>query len=88
MPNFNFSAIRCEKNDIVFKDQSTADLDAVANWYRNMGNGNILNLSNGNPFTQVFPNWGKDTVKLALRSSFGCVSDTLTKVIEINIWLF
>jgi gliding motility-associated-like protein len=84
VPNFNFSAIRCEKNDIVFTDQSTADLDAVANWYWNMGNGNILNLSNGNPFTQVFPNWGKDTVKLALRSSFGCVSDTLTKVIEIN----
>ena len=83
IPNFNVSTIRCEKNEVVFADQSTADLDAVSDRYWNMGNGNILNLLNGNPFTQVFPNWGKDTVKLAVKSSFGCLSDTLTRIIDI-----
>jgi gliding motility-associated-like protein len=82
--NFSYSNIQCEKNGIVFTNQSTADLDVVAHWNWNMGNGNTFNSLNGNAFTEVFPNWGKDTVKLAVRSSFGCLSDTLKRIIDIK----
>jgi gliding motility-associated-like protein len=82
--NFSYSNIQCEKNGIVFTNQSTADLDVVAHWNWNMGNGNTFNSLNGNAFTEVFPNWGKDTVTLAVRSSFGCLSDTLKRIIDIK----
>ncbi len=84
VPKFNYSAIHCEKSGIIFTDQSSANLDTVAKWNWDMGNGVTINASNANPFSQVFNKWGKDTVKLSVVSSYGCKSDTLTTIIDIN----
>ena len=82
--NFSYSPIHCEKNSIVFADQSTAHLDAVVKWNWDMGNGVTFNLTNANSFSQVYSNWGKDTVTLSVESSLGCKSDTLKTIININ----
>jgi gliding motility-associated-like protein len=83
-PNFTFSSIHCEKNGTFFTDASIADLDVVVNWNWDMGNGIKLNLNNNKVFSQVFSNFGKDTVKLSVVSSLGCKSDTISKIISIN----
>ena len=82
--NFVYAGVHCEKNDILFTNQSTANLDQVVKWNWDMGNGTQLNLMNGDPFNQQYPNWGKVTVKLWVASSLGCKSDTLVKVIEVK----
>lgn len=82
--NFNYSAIRCEKNATTFTDASTADLDILVNWKWDFGNGIRYNLINNSPLNQVFPNWGNDTVKLSVVTNLGCKSDTVVKVIAIN----
>jgi len=82
--NFSYAGVHCEKNDILFTNLSTAQLDQVVKWNWDMGNGNKLNVFNGNPFNQQYANWGKDTVKLSVESSLGCKSDTVIKVIEVK----
>jgi gliding motility-associated-like protein len=82
--NFSYSSIHCEKNSIVFTDQSKANLDTLSKWYWDMGNGVKQNLLSKTPFGQVYSNWGVDTVKLLVESSLGCRSDTIKKVITIN----
>ena len=82
--NFIYAGVHCEKNDILFTNQSTANLDQVVKWNWDMGNGTKLNLLNGNPFNHKYAIWGKDTVKLSVESSLGCKSDTLVKVIEVK----
>ena len=84
VPYFTYSNIHCEKSAIVFSDQSIANLDVVAKWNWDMGNGVQLHLTSADPFTQVFNNWGKDTITLSVESSFGCKSDTLTTILNIN----
>ncbi|MEN9701777.1 MAG: hypothetical protein RIR55_1103 [Bacteroidota bacterium] len=82
--NFTYSSIHCENNSTLFTDASTSDLDVIINWNWDMGNGTKLNLNSNTPFSQVYSNWGKDTVKLSVFSSLGCKSDTISKIISIN----
>ena len=84
LANFTFSSIRCEKNSTIFSDASTSDLDTIMNWNWDMGNGIKYNLNNNTPFSQLYSNWGKDTVKLSVVSSLGCKSDTISKIVTIN----
>ena len=82
--NFEFAAVHCEKNDILFTNTSTADLDKVVKWNWDMGNSAKFNLLNDNPFNHLYNSWGKDTIKLMVESSLGCKSDTLVKYIDIK----
>lgn len=82
--NFGYSSPLCEKNAILFSDSSKAGLDTLTNWYWNMGNGDIKNLTTATAFTETYAAWGADTVKLAVQSSLGCKSDTISKAIIIH----
>lgn len=82
--NFGYSTIHCEKNAVTFYDSSKANLDSLVNWYWIMGNDSIRNVANKNPFTETYSPWGNYTVKLAVQSSMGCKSDTITKTITIH----
>ena len=84
IPNFNYTSIHCEKNEITFTDASLSDLDAIVKWNWDMGNGINLHLLNNTPFNQIYPTWGKDTIKLSVVSALGCKSDTLSKILNIN----
>ena len=82
--NFGYSTIHCEKNAVTFTDSSKANLDSVVHWYWIMGNDSIRNVSDKNPFTEIYPLWRNYTVKLAVQSSMGCKGDTITKLITIH----
>ena len=82
--NFSYEAVHCEKNDILFTNTSTTNLDKIIKWNWDMGRGVKLNFSNGLAFKHIYNNWGKDTVKLMVESSLGCKSDTLVKLIDVN----
>ena len=82
--NFDFATIRCEQRDILFSDQSKGDLDSVAKWYWNFGNGKTRNELTKSPFNEQFNVWGTYKIKLAVQSRLGCNSDTLIKSIYIH----
>jgi gliding motility-associated-like protein len=86
LAKFNFSAAYyCETRPVTFTDQSIPyDAGAITNWYWNMGNGDIKNLTNNTAFTESYATYGKDTVQLAVQSSKGCKSDTVNQVITLN----
>ncbi len=82
--NFDYATIRCEQRDILFSDQSKGDLDSVAKWYWNFGNGKTRNELTKSPFNEQFNVWGTYKIKLAVQSRLGCNSDTLVKSIYIH----
>lgn len=82
--NFEYAKVHCEKNDILFTNSSTADLDKIVKWNWDMGNSAKFILLNGIPFNHLYNSWGKDTIKLMVESSLGCKSDTLVKLIDIQ----
>ena len=86
LAQFNFSAAHyCETRPVTFTDQSVAyNAGAITNWYWNMGNGDIKNFTNNTAFTESYSTYGKDTVYLAVKSSKGCKSDTINKVVTLN----
>ena len=79
-----YSSLTCEKNAVTFTDRSKADLDTLVHWYWQMGNGTIHDVTDKNPFSITYNAWGDDTVKLAVQSSMGCKSDTVSKIINIH----
>ncbi len=83
---FNYAAAYyCETRPVTFTDQSIANnAGTITNWYWNMGNGNTYNLSNNAAFKEAYTLWGNYNVQLAIQSSKGCKSDTITKSITLN----
>ncbi len=84
IPNFSYSTVHCEKSSIQFTDLSLPDIDIITQWNWNMGNGSSYQFDNNQVPSQIYNNWGIDTIKLWVVSSMGCKSDTLKKVITIN----
>ncbi len=86
LAQFNFSAVHyCETRPVTFTDQSIAyNAGTITNWYWNMGNSDVYNLSNNTPFTEAYASYGSYNVQLALQTSKGCKSDTITKSIVLN----
>ena len=81
--NFDFATIRCAQRDILFTDQSKGDLDTVAHWYWDFGNGITRNELSKTPLNEQFNLWGTYDVKLAVQTRLGC-SDSLTKSIYVH----
>jgi gliding motility-associated-like protein len=82
--NFNLSVPSCEKNQLSFTDNSSANVGSDVRWYWNLGDGTIVNANNNNPVTHTYTNWGNKTIKLLVENSKGCKSDTLTRTILVN----
>jgi gliding motility-associated-like protein len=81
--NFDFATIRCAQRDILFTDQSKGDLDSVAHWYWDFGNGITRNELSKTPLNEQFNVWGTYNVKLVVQTRLGC-SDSLTKSIYVH----
>jgi gliding motility-associated-like protein len=75
--NFN-SSYQCGIKNISFSDISANTTGAINNWYWVFGDGNNSNLQNPQ---HLYPNYGSYTVKLAVSSMLGCISDTLPKTV-------
>jgi gliding motility-associated-like protein len=84
VPDFDIATIKCEQRDLLFSDNSKADLDNITHWYWSFGNGTIRNEITNTPFNEKYNIWGNYQIKLAVQSILGCKSDTLIKSIYIN----
>lgn len=81
-PGFSFiPATICVSDSIHFTDTSSAKNSSVAEWYWNFGDGKIETIKNP---THKFADGGSYTISLAVKSAFGCISDTLKKTINVN----
>ncbi|HEX6915647.1 MAG TPA: PKD domain-containing protein, partial [Chitinophagaceae bacterium] len=78
---FIHSAPVCETKNILFTSQSVASVGSLTNWHWNFGDGGVNDRTDDLPFTHVFDTAGTYTVKLAVKSSKGCMSDTVPATI-------
>ena len=86
-PNFNFSALACEKNNITITDLSTPGAGNITRWTWNFGNGRPDSIINNNlAFTYRYDTTGNYMVKLSLLTDKGCVTPApvFSKTILIN----
>ena len=81
---FKISAPTCAKNNFQFADSSTIGLDTLTHWYWIFAPGDTVSTNSKTPITKNYLTWGNHPVKLAVQSSLGCNSDTLTKNILVN----
>ncbi|HSR40030.1 MAG TPA: PKD domain-containing protein, partial [Phnomibacter sp.] len=82
---FNTSSILCEGQQMQFSDASIANAGTLTTWYWDLGDGTTLTPGNASPFVHTYTNAGSKAVRLAVQSSKGCKSDTLTKAVSINV---
>jgi len=75
----------CEQRDVLFTDSSTTHgAGVLTNWYWEMGNNLIKNLTSAAPFNHSYDTAGNYTIRVAVMSSKGCKSDTTVRSIYIN----
>ncbi|MBL7727741.1 MAG: PKD domain-containing protein, partial [Dinghuibacter sp.] len=65
-------------------DNSTIGVGAITSWRWDFGDGTTAVNNNGAAFTKTYTTAGPYTVKLVTISSNGCVSDTVSRVINIR----
>jgi gliding motility-associated-like protein len=79
--HFKFNTI-CQATATTFTDSSyTSDGTPVNQWWWSLGNSGTSVLQNP---SGTYPIYGNDTIKLVVRNSKGCASDTLKQPIVIN----
>jgi gliding motility-associated-like protein len=83
VPGFNFSGLFCSNKDITFTDISTP-LSDIVNWHWDMGDGNIFDLNNNNPFTHQYTSSGTKTVTLTVTTNRSCIH-TISRTVNINL---
>jgi gliding motility-associated-like protein len=81
---FTVSSPVCETKDITLTNQSQPNVGTITNWHWNFGDGNSSNLTNGSPFAHVFASANSYQVSLAVKSSKGCNSDTLSQTVVVH----
>ena len=74
----------CETKPVAFMDNSIANSGTLSSWNWNMGNGRIIDTTNGNTFNNTYSTYGNYTVQLMVQNSKGCKSDPVSKTITIN----
>lgn len=81
---FSTSGPYCVTKNIMFTDASLATDGTLTNWKWDLGDGTVLNLINGNPFTHAYATTGNFIVSLTVTTDKGCVSSTITKTVIID----
>ena len=82
--NFTTAGPYCHDRDITFTSTSVPNAGNIISWNWNLGDGTILNLNNGSPFTHVYTASGIKTVTLEVTTDKGCISAVRTSIITIN----
>ncbi|MDB5005218.1 MAG: hypothetical protein JWQ34_3443 [Mucilaginibacter sp.] len=80
--DFNASASTCPDSIVTFTDKST-NVDPIAQWQWNFGDGTTLTRTTGAPFTHTYAISGSYKVTLEIISNKGCVSDLRTQTIKV-----
>lgn len=83
-PDFTITNPSCEKNAVTISDISQAFAGNIIKWNWDLGDGTILNNTNGASFIHIYNNWGSYPVKLDIETNKGCKSLPFTKATKIN----
>ncbi len=81
---FGMSAPFCEKSTITFTDSSTVVTGTIVRWNWNLGDGTIINATNGNAVQHIYTLPGTYQVTLEVETSTGCRSFVYSRSIVIN----
>lgn len=74
----------CEGSPVNFTSTSAYDGPAPINeWYYDYGNSSNATLANGDAHSITYPGYGAYTVKHVVKVSNTCVSDTLTRIVNV-----
>ncbi|MGB8194747.1 MAG: PKD domain-containing protein [Chitinophagaceae bacterium] len=83
--DFLTSTTRCEKDSVLFTDQSNTLSATIVQWTWDFDDGlGPVVRTNGNPFNRYFPTAKTYNVKLTIRTSSGCVSNVFIKPVVVN----
>ena len=72
----------CVGNQFTITDTSSATI-AVNQWYWNFGNSITQSVATGPSVTYTYPAAGTYTIKHVSKSSATCVSDTVTRIVQV-----
>jgi gliding motility-associated-like protein len=77
------NTVACEDREIIFSDKSDRNSGTITKWYWDLGDGRVDSAATGEPVVHGYEQ-GNYEVKLWLRNSKGCVSDTFSKMITVH----
>lgn len=80
---FGISAPFCEKSIITFTDSSTIVTGTIVKWIWNLGDGTIINASNGNSVQHSYNTAGTYPVTLEVETATGCKSVVYSRSLVI-----
>jgi gliding motility-associated-like protein len=84
--NFTVSAVKCAQGPVTFTSTSVANDGNLTEWIWNFGDGSLpQTLPNGNPLNHVYATAGTYQVKLVVKTNKGCISDTTTIPVVVNV---
>ena len=82
--NFTSSAPDCVGQNITLTDKSTSTDGTIKKWIWNFGDGKIDTLTSNTAFTHSYAATGLDTVRLAVITDKGCISNVFSQIITVH----
>ena len=81
---FSLTGPFCQNKNINITNTSSTATGTITKWYWDMGNGQIFDKADGNPFNYAYATTGTFTVKHVVTTSSGCISDTISQIITVG----
>jgi gliding motility-associated-like protein len=81
---FSVSVPDCAGKAVTITDKSTSADGNILEWIWDYGDGTRDTLGTGKPFTHIYANIGAYTISLIVVSGSGCLSTTVSQVVNIN----
>jgi len=81
---WSFSNPDCEKDSIIFTDNSVANYSNIIQWDWNFGDGTALTNLNNKNFSKVYSVYGSYTAFLIVKTDSGCISKADSQVIAVH----
>ncbi|AMR32840.1 hypothetical protein A0256_16145 [Mucilaginibacter sp. PAMC 26640] len=81
---FDISSPNCVGGDVLFTDRSTSATSKIVKWVWDFGDKTTETHADNKPFTHLYKNTGRDTVRLTLWDDKGCSSAAYFKILNIT----
>lgn len=80
---FNTTGPYCSIRNVTFTSIAVPNSGVITQWNWNLGDGTVLNINNGTPFTHAYNGSGTYPVTLIVETDKGCVSPAITNDVII-----
>lgn len=81
---FTFTTSGCVTDSVLLTDKSINNSGKLSRWLWNFGDGNTADRLSGTPFSIKYSNGAGYVIKLQSVSDIGCISDEVSKTIQIS----